>query len=338
MSHFSATVRIPSNKTLEEALKMVEEILAPYNEQDEKYMEFQDCTDEIEKEYKSKILEVVKFENKYCFKFEDEIKDKNLETIQITPNEMYSTLEEFAKDYYDYERNEDNKFGTYNNPKAKWDWYQIGGRWEGNYPVNNEIFLNEKESYKNIREPSRWERSNEISISEDELIKTRTVDAVRIVNIDYDRSFGCTDERVDKFIKEYEQLINGVEFEIFQGPREDAINLGLAKCKNDNDIIVEEKCSKIIKPWKRLTIDYKEKSDIFEPLCKIDRNNLVYYFNSLRTYCYVTEKEFIDPGEMGWFGCSSATPETRFNYMKKFMEWFRSGDQSDWVICCDLHI
>lgn len=41
-------------------------------------------------------------------------------------------IEEFAEDYFGYRRDENGeRFGYYENPNAKWDWYLIGGRWTG---------------------------------------------------------------------------------------------------------------------------------------------------------------------------------------------------------------
>lgn len=43
----------------------------------------------------------------------------------------YENFDAFAKDYYGYKKNDEGVYGHWTNPNAKWDWWQIGGRWTG---------------------------------------------------------------------------------------------------------------------------------------------------------------------------------------------------------------
>lgn len=44
----------------------------------------------------------------------------------------YATIEEFAENWHGYEYREDiDQWGYWSNPNAKWDWWEIGGRWAG---------------------------------------------------------------------------------------------------------------------------------------------------------------------------------------------------------------
>lgn len=49
---------------------------------------------------------------------------------ETSVKEKYSSFENFAKDYYGYEI-DGEKIGYWKNENAKWDWYQLGGRWTG---------------------------------------------------------------------------------------------------------------------------------------------------------------------------------------------------------------
>lgn len=93
-----------------------EELLAPYNEQDESYMEFQPCDDTPE-ELQAKYQEV---KAKYSYK----------------------SFEEFMEQYYGYYQGEDDLWGYFRNPNAKWDWYQEGGRWSGYFRTKNGEWVN----------------------------------------------------------------------------------------------------------------------------------------------------------------------------------------------------
>ena len=108
MSHFTVAILCDSPE-------QVEELLAPYQENNmgdcpEKYMEFNDKTEECENEYEG-----------FYFK------------------EKYPLFADFVKNYFGYKFNEaENAYGYWENPNAKWDWYVIGGRWMGSLLVKND--------------------------------------------------------------------------------------------------------------------------------------------------------------------------------------------------------
>lgn len=82
--------------------------------------EFQDCTQEVKTEwanwYKNKELS-----SEYPYKSEDQL----------------------AEDWFGYEKNEQGEWGRYSNPYALYDWYVIGGRWDGFFNDKNQIGLEE---------------------------------------------------------------------------------------------------------------------------------------------------------------------------------------------------
>ena len=92
--------------------------LEPYDEQteDKEYLEFVDCTEEVEGEFKSL----------------PEVDEKIYDNGQRRDKDLahYPTIEEFAEDWFGYKK-QDGRWGYVTNPKAKWDWYAIGNRWDG---------------------------------------------------------------------------------------------------------------------------------------------------------------------------------------------------------------
>ena len=99
----------------------VESMLAPYDEQtdDENYLEFTDCTDEVQEKFDS------------LPEKDERLKDDGTLYEYLCDKEHYPTLEALAKDWYGYEKNEDGIYGYTENPNAKWDWYALGNRWSG---------------------------------------------------------------------------------------------------------------------------------------------------------------------------------------------------------------
>lgn len=101
MSHFAVAV------FTKEGGKTVEQLLAPYQENNmgdcpAQYLEFNDQTGEVKEDW-------------------EECADRE---------EYNNDIKTFAKDYHGYKEHE-GKFGYWENPNAKWDWWVVGGRWSG---------------------------------------------------------------------------------------------------------------------------------------------------------------------------------------------------------------
>lgn len=97
MSHFIVAV-------FHHADEDIESLLAPFNEQDENYTVF------VPHDYSYKELNETYHE----------VKEKY----------GYETWSEFMREYYGFIRDEEGVWGYMSNPNAKWDWYQVGGRWD----------------------------------------------------------------------------------------------------------------------------------------------------------------------------------------------------------------
>lgn len=129
MSHFVVLV-IGDNIDLQ---------LAPFNEQPEDgdphvKLAFNDQTEEFRKEYDEESVEIIKRPDGSWVPTHSATDDDR--AAQIAPvsakfSELYPTFEEFCKEWYGAESNEQGRYGYSSNPNAQWDWYVIGGRWSG---------------------------------------------------------------------------------------------------------------------------------------------------------------------------------------------------------------
>ena len=93
----------------------LEAALEPFQENnmgtvDEKYLTFIDRTDEVKEEWKDFPLTAL---------------------ADHSSAKDYKNIEEFAKDWFGYEVTVDGHYGYTDNPNAKWDWWELGGRWDG---------------------------------------------------------------------------------------------------------------------------------------------------------------------------------------------------------------
>lgn len=141
MSHFSVLV----------IGKNVEKQLAPYQENNmddcpKKFLKFKDVEAEYKKKYKSEKHEMILLKDgTYVSKY-----DKGYQKADGTPilpsgakmvkanfNKLYKTFDEFMKQYGDYEKRDPKtkKYGYWENPNKKWDWYEVGGRWTGYFKL-----------------------------------------------------------------------------------------------------------------------------------------------------------------------------------------------------------
>lgn len=55
------------------------------------------------------------------------------ELCQVTRQSVYKTLKRFAEDYHGYRPipGKPGRYGRFTNPNARWDWWQVGGRYRG---------------------------------------------------------------------------------------------------------------------------------------------------------------------------------------------------------------
>ena len=49
----------------------------------------------------------------------------------------YESAEKWLKEWHGYKYVKGKGYGYYYNPKAKWDWYELGGRWRGCFKLKN---------------------------------------------------------------------------------------------------------------------------------------------------------------------------------------------------------
>lgn len=90
---------------------------------------------------------------------------------------------------------------TYN-PSSKWDWYQIGGRWYGNFVLKDEVSMLKPRQ----GEPSYHWKPEAVA----EAIATKRVDQARFNEIDWEKTCALSDEK----LKGINDLWNWIEGKI----------------------------------------------------------------------------------------------------------------------------
>lgn len=360
-------------------VKVVEDMLAPYQENNmgdcpEEYMEFNDQEDEILEEYNSGSIEQLvladgttddPFDRKYhsavytaalqgdplamgemAKKIQEDGEQftypEGSMVKEVPYRETYKTVEEFASEYHGSERDpKTGKFGYWENPSAKWDWYQIGGRWSGllklkpGATVGSDGFLGE---------PS-W-ATDTSSIDE------RSVDCCQIKNLDVGHYIKETVKQAEEFWAAWEifkkSKIDPWEKERWNGVRGDAIDVGLLKVLHSGKEPSDEERDFAVK-WRdmpgtgNLSDDDPrlDNYDVFD--MKTTREEFIAKaldnFNPLSTYAVLTEEGWTSPGEMGWFGMRLLySAEENMEHKKNFMKFIENHPQDTWLVVVDCHI
>lgn len=143
----------------------IEKALTPFKEEaSEEYLTFTEEEARLVAEYETESVEQLKdSEGKlywpYEYRFrnkeaEDYIDPETLEKVTIPLKEMYETFDIFAEVYGGFSERDPKmgKYGCWSNPNAKWDWYQVGGRWYGSLLLKQDTDLDT--AWYRVGEPS----------------------------------------------------------------------------------------------------------------------------------------------------------------------------------------
>jgi len=208
---------------------------------------------------------------------------------------------------------------TYN-PKSKWDWYSIGGRWHG-------FFKLKEGGYGELGEPGVFDNDPE-----------HDVDSALKENIDIE---GMRNARGEQAGKDWD--------------RAHAILQGLPKARSWEDILGDyldpttaelsadggEQARK--EYWGQPAVKaLLEDKEIFADAESFDCTREEYVKrgrdNALCTYAYVKEGEWFAPGKMGWFGMSTDKPNDKLAYAEGFNKMIDELPDDTLLTVIDCHI
>lgn len=134
--------------------------LAPFQENNmgdcpREYLEFHDVEEECRKDYEEDTVTRVKLGNgQLVSPYDDQFKKPNtmgfgtnthtvpepLEKIEVPVKEVYPDFEKYITEYHGYKiDSETGKYGYWDNPNKKWDWYLLGGRWTGFFKLKANV-------------------------------------------------------------------------------------------------------------------------------------------------------------------------------------------------------
>jgi hypothetical protein len=373
VSHFIVTVRLPGSVEADEVESAIEKILAPYHEFEctgvvDEFVKSVDCTADVRAELanrEDKTESVAEWiEDNHGWKFVAEGEQPDLEGRHkygwFRVDSAGELVEAFDR----------------TNPDKKWDWWVIGGRWSGYFPsrtvqavestVDAELRVAEE-----AFEERRKNRTGAQGEHEELLLLRRRVDAlsklafagrrrqpgvrlgragtfnnvpelghsdyVRKRELDLDAVATKTRERIETFFAEYQRLIAGEKFSAFEGPRSLALDIGLVEVRQGPLLPGETGL-----PWRGQVPEDDRRADWHDMYKTVTLEQLFAEyadaFNPIAGYAFLDENGWHEPGEMGWWGCSSDTPETLLASKKQFTTWLKETPDDAWLVAVDCHI
>lgn len=215
-----------------------------------------------------------------------------------------------AANGYKQHPDDPKRWGYWENPNKKWDGWVIGGHRRGYYPVKAGV---------------------------------TPTDVMTIDQIDMDVVATKEREAFETFKAERAKLLASEKSGSFGGPRSPMRSLGLLREERDPNAALQPDEVQIGKTWgednPNITDERSSWRDVVKVLSDAQLETYRCAFNPLRTYAAVDDLGWYQPGQMGWFGYASHTPDSYLAYAEAFQESFiRKAGPQDLLIVVDCHI
>jgi hypothetical protein len=177
------------------------------------------------------------------------------------------------------------KYFEYTNPNAKWDWWQIGGRYTGRLdplydpekdPRNQEIRYGKLE----VKWPTEWVKHDK------DIIQVKNIKIDEILN-HYRKQVG---EQYDKFMIGFDK-----NFKLFDEIEEADLNKKRIMYRNQPAIMKQSNDIVWLSQDKLKMLRDNTREEYIEANC----------YSWFVPYAFIHDGNWYEKGEMGWFGCST---------------------------------
>jgi len=322
----------------------IEEQLAPFQENNmgdcpNEYLEFNDVEEEYNESYKTDTAHCyVEPDGKPHCKYDSRFKETG-EYIcpdgwteeEVPVKELYS-FEEYIEDYCGYTKDEETgKYGYWENPNAKWDWYQTGGRWAGSFKIKPEyqdLYLKEEPNFS-------WGWDEE---SKNDDIQSMRVDSAIKKHIDFDSIMAEAGEKARAEYKKVTSYLSKHGGEDFK-PWKYFLD------KRDNDEITIDEAREQYREQQAKKEQRDSKDELGENAVWIELDNFIDIsedeyvdkkrIQSIMFFAILKDGKWAERGKMGWWACVS---DEKDDWEDIYMKILDSVDDDDRLTVVDCHI
>ena len=287
----------------------VHEALQPFHEYectgiDDEYVKFVEAKENIKEEFK---------------KYQKKCKESNKDCL-------YDNIDDFTKEWLGYYKNDEGKWGRKTNPNAKWDWWQLGGRWSGDY------FIIKHGAVGGVIGTSGA------------FGNTTGIDSIKLKYIDWEAMRKRGENKAKEYWEKIEAAFDGV----------------IPQPKITWDELIDDKNEK----WKDININEKRELYFGQPELKLldeiknkeeHKDTFGFFFNledfacgkeqyihnagenAMSTFAIVHNGKWYEKGKMGWWGITTnETDDEKWNV--EFSTIIAQCDEDELVSFVDCHI
>lgn len=234
---------------------------------------------------------------------------------EVKPGDELDAVHDYLADALDpFEERDENPSESH-----KWDWWKIAGRFA-------------------LKLPARlgWVASPRNFSPEEE----GRFDAARVGDLDAARRTAIRDERFVKYAAQFEAWIasGGEEGHPFDGPRGRALDVGLVRVAEDG--VLQEGESFVGRPWGETHEHHRctDRAGWRDVRTAVPLEAARASFDPLVPWALLVAGKWDERGRMGWFGMSSATPETCQSFAQRFDQQLAAMAPDDVLVVVDCHI
>jgi len=320
-----------------------EKQLAPYHEYectgvDDEYVIDVDCTDEVQ-EWKDKIIYagITKKDGEPDYEFHEAAAIKNLNgwTTMSRAEWLKSKGEDLAteiSDWFGYQLNDEGQYIRHTNPNSKWDWYQVGGRWSGFFKMKDTI-----NSGGQLGERSWTNKDKEIDLNYADVTTKGNIDIV-----------GMQDGIRKRSETEFDNLVAAMGDTTpvsWSATREEYLENGKT-IEQARVVFHDTEFKKSISAWQEengteIGSFFGDIYDEFYLRLPMNQARVRYVetavMNVVTPFAFVKDSQWVEKGEMGWFGMSSNEME-KDDWTQKFYDMFMALPDDTILTMVDCHI
>tara|TARA_B100002049_G_scaffold234317_1_gene216557 strand:- start:436 stop:1446 length:1011 start_codon:yes stop_codon:yes gene_type:complete len=304
MSHFVVIV----------AGEDVDAALAPFQENNmgdcpAEYLKFHDETDDVVDGYENGTRSMVRMpDGREIPRYSDEVYKPVDDTlfarrelvlpegateIEKPNKEIYGSLEEFAHEYHGFDPRQidgydEPRFGYFENPNAKWDWYLVGGRWTGYFKTKPGVQSGKIGRPGLMTEPAEEGRADSLRKGDIDFEAMMTKAGEKAA-AEFDRAAAITDLSQLPCWDEIRDRHNETGGDIDTARDEHNKHPAIIALKElDQDLI-----------WVA--------GSLRKHFCAGDRDAFIERARkkAITPFALLVDGEWMEQGEMGWFGCVS---------------------------------
>lgn len=329
----------------------IEHELAPYQENNmgtcpREFMEFTDQEDEFQEEYETGTQTMIRswtklyslyderFQNPAYNPFSGEPGERYVyppgsEKVEVAFKETYPTFEKFCRDYHGHKKRDPDKgrYGYWENPQARWDWYQVGGRWAGHWRIKPEFQSEYADQVPNFSHG--WDAESIKAVSGQCRVDTALKKHIDFaaMRAEAEKGAGETWDKVHEVIKDLPSIVPWPE---------------VREIKFPSDIEAARKFYNA-QPAIAAITQWNQKNDyplgVFYEMELLMQPREVYVKDAgdcaAVTHAVLKNRQWAEQGNMGWWGCvrDEKDPQTWGAIFQKFIDSLADDDRLTVVDC-----